>query len=132
MSHPYYHAKSSASKFGGVPEDYIEIHEWFDSTKAAWADTRHRAILHSSFGIYLGQQVFGETIIRKSDGKEIPFRPIGEQHVLEDLGFIPTIENWLDNLPRQKWMSKGKPLSKLFNKTNKQSPNSSSLYRRNK
>ena len=58
--------------------------------KAHLPDVRHRAVLHSSFGIFLGQQVFGEVIVRKSDGAEVPTRLLGEQHVLEDLGFIPT------------------------------------------
>ena len=28
MSHPYYHAMSSARVFGGKPEDYLAIHQW--------------------------------------------------------------------------------------------------------
>ena len=114
MSHPFYHAKSSARKHGGEWEDYIAIHEWFDSTKAAYANIRHRAILHSSFGIYLAQQVFGEIFIRKSDGKPIPTRLIGEQHVIEDIGHIPTIEAWLSELPLQKWMGSPAKLSAEF------------------
>lgn len=113
MSHPYYHAKSSAKKFGGQPEDYIALHEWFDQTKAHLADARHRAILHSSFGIYMAQQVFGEVIVRKSDGKPVPTRMLGEQHVLEDIGRIPTVQDWLGELPMRSWMLKGaKALSK--------------------
>ena len=34
MAHPLQHAKSSVRKWGGVVEDYLEIHEWFDETKA--------------------------------------------------------------------------------------------------
>jgi hypothetical protein len=30
MAHPSLHAKSSVRKWGGIPEDYIKIHEWFD------------------------------------------------------------------------------------------------------
>lgn len=30
---PYLHAKSSAKKFGGVPEDYLKIHENLVTTK---------------------------------------------------------------------------------------------------
>ncbi len=30
MAHPNLHAKSSAKKFGGKPEDYIHLHEWLD------------------------------------------------------------------------------------------------------
>ena len=28
--HPYYHASSSARKYGGKPDDYLPLHEWFD------------------------------------------------------------------------------------------------------
>jgi hypothetical protein len=113
MSHPYYHAKSSAKRFGGQVEDYIEIHEWFDQTKSHLPDARHRAILHSSFGIFLAQQVFGEVIVRKSDEKPVPTRLLGEQHILEDMGFIPTVQDWLKELPMKSWMLKGaKALSK--------------------
>ena len=34
MAHPNLHAKSSAKKFGGKPEDYIHLHEWLDETKS--------------------------------------------------------------------------------------------------
>ena len=107
MSHPFYHAKSSAKKYGGVKEDYIELHEWFDQTKSHLPDARHRAILHSSFGIYLAQQVFGEVIIRKSDGKPVPTRMLGEQHILEDMGFIPTVQDWMKEMKLKSWMMRG-------------------------
>lgn len=100
---PYSHAKNSVKRYGGVIEDYLAIHDWFDSTKIAWADTRHRAVLHSTFGIYLCEQVFGH-IITNSDGKVVHVRNVGEDHVFEDLGKIPTIEDWLTDLPRQDWM----------------------------
>lgn len=100
---PWLHAKSSAKKFGGEPDDYIDIHDWFDSTKAAMADVRHRAVLHNAFGIYLAEQVFGH-FITNSAGKEVSVRDVGEQHVLEDLGRIPSIQDWLVGLEIQGWM----------------------------
>jgi hypothetical protein len=104
---PYIHAKNSVRRYGGKIEDYMAIHDFFDSTKSAWADIRHRAILHSSFGIYLVEKVFGTTITN-SDGKQVSVRDIGEDHVVEDCGQIPTIEKWLKNLPVEDWMlSKG-------------------------
>ena len=36
MTHTYYHAKSSARVFGGQPEDYLAIHNWFDATTQRW------------------------------------------------------------------------------------------------
>lgn len=107
MAHPYHHARSSARKFGGQPEDYLDVHRWFDQTKASWADIRHRAVLHSSFGIFLCEEVFGVVITRPSDGKPVPTRLIAEQHVLEDLGRIPTLQDWLEDLPFKDWMLRG-------------------------
>jgi hypothetical protein len=34
MAHPLKHAESSARKFGGKPEGYLPIHNWFDESKA--------------------------------------------------------------------------------------------------
>jgi hypothetical protein len=107
VAHPYHHAVSSARKHGGQPEDYQAIHDWFDQTKAHLADVRHRAILHSSFGIFLCEQVFGATLTN-SDGKVIPVRVLGEQHVREDMGgSIPSVQDWLGELPLRPWMSVG-------------------------
>ena len=82
-----------------------------DSSKATFANWRHRALLHNSFGIYLAEQVFGSTITN-SKGRKIPVRTIAEQHVTEDLGFIPTVSDWLRAIGSgpesiQKWMTRG-------------------------
>lgn len=100
---PYIHALSSVKKYGGKPEDYLEIHEWFDQTKAHFPDQRHRAILHSSFGIFLCEQVFG-TNIENSNGRLISVRDIGEQHVIEDMGTIPTVQDYLKDMPMYEWL----------------------------
>ena len=107
MSHPHFHSKSSSRRFGGIPSDYYALHEWFDQVKAHLPDVRHRAVLHSSFGIYLAQQVFGEVLVRKSDGGEVPPRLLGEQQVLEDRGYIPTVQEWLKELPLRASMVRG-------------------------
>jgi hypothetical protein len=54
---PLQHARNSARKWGGIPSDYQALHDFFDSSKAALPDVRHRAILHSSFGIFLVERV---------------------------------------------------------------------------
>jgi hypothetical protein len=64
---------------------------------------RHRALLHSSFGIFLLEQVFG-TYITNSDGIKVQVRDVGEQHVLEDLGKIPCVSDYLNNMNLQAWM----------------------------
>jgi hypothetical protein len=103
MAHPIRHAESSARKFGGKPEDYIAVHAWFDESKVHFPDFRHRAWRHHSAGIFLAEQVFGVSITN-SEGKAVPVRYLGEQHVLEDLGRIPTLQDWLVNLKPAPWM----------------------------
>lgn len=103
MAHPLVHAESSAKKFGGKPEDYLAIHNWFDESKAYFADFRHRALRHHAEGIFLAEKLFGVSIVN-SDGKRIPVRYVGEQHVREDLGRIPTVQDWLLEIKPQRWM----------------------------
>ena len=113
MAKPYIHAKSSAKRYGGQPEDYLDIHNWFDETKAHMPDNRHRALRHHSEGIFLCERIFGVTRVN-SDGKTYSVRDIGEQHVLEDFGnrFIPTAQDYLTNMSLQLWMNGvGKPPS---------------------
>lgn len=106
---PYAHAKSSVNKFGGTVEDYLKYHNWFDQTKAHVADMRHRALLHNAFGIFLLEQQFG-VYFTNSDGKVVQVRDIGEQHVLEDLGRIPSLDECFRNFPMEAWM--GGPIRK--------------------
>ena len=149
MAHSYHHAVSSARRFGGTPDDTMAIHCWLDSSKAAWADQRHRAVLHSSFGIFLAEEYFGSreevrllraalarvprwlqrvlgltvppgtpVTIALSTGKQLPIRLVAEQHVIEDCGFIPTLEEYLSEMPRKPWMTRGAmKLSALLEQT---------------
>src|SRR3954453_7407524 len=103
MAHPYHHALSSVKRWGGSVEDYLAIHDWFDESKQHLADVRHRALRHHSEGIFLCEKIFGKTITN-ADGKVIPVRWIGEQHVKEDLNWIPTVKDWLQHLQLAPWM----------------------------
>jgi hypothetical protein len=89
MAHPYHHSVSSVKLWGGSVEDYQRIHDWFDESKKIIADFRHRALRHHAEGIFMAETVFGTTVTL-STGRIIPVRWIGEQHVREDLGFIPS------------------------------------------
>ncbi|MGH9771593.1 MAG: DUF6915 family protein [Candidatus Acidiferrales bacterium] len=103
MAHPIEHAKSSVRRFGGVPEDYLPIHQWFDESKGQIADFRHRALRHHAEGIFQAERLFGVTV-RNSDGEHVPVRYIAEQHVREDLGRIPSFQDWIAELPIRPWM----------------------------
>lgn len=113
---PHHHAKISAKTYGGIMEDYMKIHEFIDHSKSALADVRHRAMLHSAWGIYVVSQVFGD-LITNSDGKTISVRDIAEEHVLQDLGFIPTMEAWLATMPIEHWMSGTRKTRKVLDFT---------------
>ena len=108
---PETHAISSARKFGGQPDEYLKIHDWFDQTKSHFGDNRHRAILHSSFGIFLCEQQFGHSFVN-SAGRKVSVRDVGEQHVMEDMKFIPTVADYLSEMSYVDWMhGKGVPAS---------------------
>jgi hypothetical protein len=103
MAHPYQHSKSSVKKFGGIPENYHHIHEWFDTTKSWVGHSMHRMFRHHSEGIFECEKVFGVSFVN-SDGKTVYTRYVGEQHVKEDCNnYIPTAKEWVDMI------SSGKP-----------------------
>lgn len=102
---PLVHAKNSVKKHGGVIDDYIDIHSWFDESKAYYADYRHRALRHHSYGIFQCEEEFG-LYITNSEGKHIAVRELGEQHVTDDLGCIPSVQDWLSCIDHRDWMSR--------------------------
>lgn len=104
MAHAEYHAISSARKWGGIPDDYLPIHRWFDATAYhLGGDNRHRAIRHHSLGVQWAEEVFGSTIVN-SEGHRVMVRYIGEQHCIEDLGRVPTMADWLREMTLKPWM----------------------------
>ena|SRR5690554_2624975 len=124
MGKPHQHAKSSVKKFGGKPEDYLDIHILLDSSKIAFADNRHRALTHNTWFLnHILPKIFGDTITN-SDGKMISVIDIGEQHVLEDFNqqFIPTVQDYFLRMDREKWMNgQGLPPSTYSKEENKNS-----------
>lgn len=118
MAKPFIHSRSSARKFGGKPDDYIEIHSFLDSSKSAIADNRHRMLTHNSWFISnVIERVFGYTFIN-SDGREVSTRDVAEQHVLEDFNmrFIPSAQDFLQNIEFEPWMNNGKGCPPSFAK----------------
>lgn len=98
-----YHSRISVRRFGGQTSDYDAIHDFMDSSKAHVADVRHRALLHSSFGIFLVERVFGRTL-KLACGREVPTREVAEQHVLDDLGRIPSVQDYFSHMEIAAWM----------------------------
>lgn len=129
MAHPYYHAVSSSRRFGGIPEDYLELHSFFDSSKESHGDFRHRALYHHAAGIFLAERIFGVTLTLSTcrycgkladephdehvfEAKVQPTRPVAEQHVTEDLGRIPAATEWLSCITPAPWMNRSRQLSR--------------------
>lgn len=105
MGDALFHSESSASRHGGVAEDYLPIHRFLDQTKLYIGDWRHRALLHNTFGVALCEQVFGDFYTRPSDGQKVCTRTIATQHILEDLGALLTPADFLRELPIRAWMN---------------------------
>jgi hypothetical protein len=96
------HSLLSKKKFNGVPEDYLLVHKFLDSSKLFYFDIKHRILLHNTYGIDVCIQKFGETL-KNSEGQTILVRDIAAEHCKEDLmGVVPTLNNWFkytdDNL----------------------------------
>lgn len=73
---------------------------------------------------FLAKDGFTESVVR--DGceenadltrltKKIPTRWVGEQHVQEDLGWIPSAADWLRQIKPQPWMNRPQRLSRELN-----------------
>lgn len=109
MANPYVHSVSSAKKWGGEPEEYLEIHEKMDCSKKVLSDNRHRALTHHMFWILeVMIPIFGSTLTL-STGRKISVKDIAERHILEDFQqkCIPTPQDYLQDLPMADWMQNG-------------------------
>lgn len=113
----WFHAKSAAHKWGGEPEDYLDIEEFIDSSKQVIGDHRHRSLYHHTLGVFLCERIFGKTIkiekkmARNSLGEEftrtidVPVRLIAERHIEEDLGWLPSPTDYIEGMLHKPWMS---------------------------
>jgi hypothetical protein len=119
---PFIHAQLSVKRFGGIPEDYLDIHELMDSSKAAFPNNGHRVLTHNSwFVVNILPKVFGHQR-KNSDGRTYNVKDVGEYHILEDfkMRFIPSVQDYLEHLDVQDWMNNGSGVpNRLKNKTNK-------------
>jgi hypothetical protein len=110
MGHCYHHALSSVRKWGGTAEDYLPLHQFFDEpSKLITADFRHRMLRHHAEGIFMLERFFSPTITI-STGRVVPVRFVGEQHVREDLGFIPSFADWVRCIRPEPWMGRAQPI----------------------
>lgn len=109
MAAPIGHAESSKKRWGGEVDDYLAIHQKMDCSKKYFPDNRHRAATHNHFWIFeVMIPLFGEYIVNTA-GRTVAVKDICELHVLEDyhMKFIPTLQDWLQEIPMENWMQNG-------------------------
>ena len=94
---PLQHSQISQKTYGGSWTDYIEVHNFLDSSKAACAHFKHRFFLHHAEGIEFGVRIFGENLVN-SGGKTIEIRQLLINHLIEDLGRVVSVEDWARDL----------------------------------
>lgn len=89
------------------PRDWrkVAIHKFLDQSKLYLADWRHRALLHTTFGVALCEQFFGDLYKRASDGGTVATRTVAEVHILEDMRAILTPADFLREMPIRSWMN---------------------------
>ena len=75
------------------------------------ADFRHRALRHHAEGIFMLERFF-DPMLTISTGRQVPVRFIGEQHVREDLGFIPSFADWVRSIRPEPWMGRAQPIQR--------------------
>jgi hypothetical protein len=94
---PLQHAQISAKTYGGSWADYIEIHNFLDSSKATCAHFKHRFLLHHAEGIELGVRIFSASFVN-SENKLIETRRLLTEHLIEDVGRVVSVEDWARDL----------------------------------
>ncbi|MBN8632345.1 MAG: hypothetical protein J0L76_16010 [Rhodobacterales bacterium] len=60
----------------------------------------------------MAETIFGPTLTL-STGRIIPIRWVGEHHVKEDLGFIPSFSDWVKAIRPEPWMGRSAHIEAL-------------------
>lgn len=88
------HSHISQRKFGGNYRDYVDVHQFLDSTKLYFHHVKHRSVLHNTFGVELAVELFGAELFNSSN-KAICVRDLAIAHIKEDLsGKVPSLYDW--------------------------------------
>ena len=96
-----------ASRMGRRRSRLLTDPEWFDESSEHVNDLRHRLMRHHSQGIAECVRRFGR-LLTLSNGRQVPMKKIAERHIVEDLGFVPAVADWVRSLKLQPWMMRPK------------------------
>jgi hypothetical protein len=76
----------------------------YDATGAdQWPGVRVGRRRSNAWGIHLAVDVFGDFITNSAD-RRVFVKEIGKQHVVDDLGFIPSLNECLAGLKLEAWI----------------------------
>lgn len=101
------HCAASARRFGGVPADYEAVHRFMDLPAGSVGDefaTRSRLVLHHAFGCFVAERAFGHRL-PLTGGGFAHTRDVAERHVIDDVGHIPSLGEWLAAMAVDPWMA---------------------------
>jgi hypothetical protein len=104
--------KGLAARWGGVPDDYLELIGFFDKPCEFAPDNPDAAALitHNSFGIFLAEELLGTTITLTETGDSLRFpqiistRSAAEDLVYARVGSIPPAGNLAAPTRLKLWM----------------------------
>ncbi len=105
-------AKGLAARWGGTPDDYLALIEFFDKPREFAPDNPDAAdlITHNSFGIFLAEELLGTTITlsdKTGSGNQPQFistRSAAEDLVYARIGSIPPAGNLAARTKLKLWM----------------------------
>ena len=105
-------AKGLAARWGGTPDDYLALIEFFDKPREFAPDNPDAAdlITHNSFGIFLAEELLGTTITlsgKTCSGNQPQFistRSAAEDLVYARIGSIPPAGNLAARTKLKLWM----------------------------
>ncbi|TXI89538.1 MAG: hypothetical protein E6Q40_02140 [Cupriavidus sp.] len=96
---------ASARRYGGVAEDYHRLHSFFDTFESEdWNCLPLFALRHHSEALFLAEQFFKAPTLTNSNGRKVPIRALGEQHMILHFGRVPVPADWLRCVNIQPWM----------------------------
>lgn len=105
-------AAELAARWGGVPEDYLALLDFFDKPREFAPNTPDAAdlITHNSFGIFLAEELLGTTIALSQTNKSrqrpqlISTRSAAEDLVYARIGSIPPAGHLAAHTRLRLWM----------------------------
>ena len=105
-------AKGLAARWGGTPDDYLALIEFFNKPREFAPDNPDAAdlITHNSFGIFLAEELLGTTITlsgKTNSGNQPQFistRSAAEDLVYARIGSIPPAGNLAAHTKLKLWM----------------------------